>query len=833
MGAVALGSARRPRPRCGRRGLSCARDLGWLCRHRANAGRAALARHSRAPGGMCYTSLHECASAHHRVPRVHTGMRSTVRPQPGGIMSAAAPLLRLLPLATFALLLATVPLSAPHADWVEYSDALHYAGNVTGADTTWHALSQKDGIVYAAAGYDGLVIFDGTDPQHMVELSSYPLAVPVRDVAVRDDLAYLAADIFGVVILDVRDPSAPEFVGLMPVDRAVDCVALTEEMIVLGGDPNGIFFLDASDPQFPTLLYTLPTNGFVRDLKWDPASGYLYATDYADDLLVIDPRLSPPAILGTGPGPFSAACVAVHQDHVYVGTDCPVDEEIRVYDVSDPTDPQIVHTLPLDESCVGLEVVGGALFSAQLNRGLLIYNLYDPVEPRQIGWIGTVYQACDVAVWEAGEMAYFGGAGSPPPTSTLEAAALTTFDHLRPQRELPIEGIYALEVGAGYAYTAQDFLDLVVVDIESWQIVGTEPLASIPFQMTLQPERELLHVALGFEGYAAIGLRDPSAPTTLASLPLIDETFTTDAEGTLLATANRVCFHLIDTSDPEDPQVLSQFHYDDQHVITRVKIRGDLLYAGGATYAYQPFVWIVDISDPEHPVSLCMYDLPTEEWQLWLDVEGDYAYISGYFRLHIVDVSNPEAPTVVSETRLPLGGTTEHRRITVAERVAYLSNQDVGCIVLDCADPTDPCFVGYLRPALWTFDAALWEDHLYLNAGGLGLFEFDRHEGVSSSAPAGGWTGLRALELGAAPTLVHAGTTLHYATPRAGELRLGIYDVGGRCVRILANGPQPPGPQTIAWDGRDGRGRRVAAGSYWARLQTAEGSRARPIVVLR
>ena len=49
-------------------------------------------------------------------------------------------------------------------------------------------------------------------------------------------------------------------------------------------------------------------------------------------------------------------------------------------------------------------------------------------------------------------------------------------------------------------------------------------------------------------------------------------------------------------------------------------------------------------------------------------------------------------------------------------------------------------------------------------------------------------------------------------------MKLGIYDVNGRLVRLLVNDRQSAGDHTVDWQGRDDFGRRVSAGVYYYRL---------------
>jgi len=49
----------------------------------------------------------------------------------------------------------------------------------------------------------------------------------------------------------------------------------------------------------------------------------------------------------------------------------------------------------------------------------------------------------------------------------------------------------------------------------------------------------------------------------------------------------------------------------------------------------------------------------------------------------------------------------------------------------------------------------------------------------------------------------------------AGTARVRVYDVAGRWVATLHDGPAEAGPMTLVWDGRDQRGKRVSSGVYW------------------
>lgn len=82
------------------------------------------------------------------------------------------------------------------------------------------------------------------------------------------------------------------------------------------------------------------------------------------------------------------------------------------------------------------------------------------------------------------------------------------------------------------------------------------------------------------------------------------------------------------------------------------------------------------------------------------------------------------------------------------------------------------------------------------------------------------------------PNPARGSATLRFALASAGEVRMTIYDVGGRAVRTLVDGPQAAGPHDVQWDGNDDRGNRLPAGVYSYRVQSGGSSLARRLVLL-
>jgi len=85
---------------------------------------------------------------------------------------------------------------------------------------------------------------------------------------------------------------------------------------------------------------------------------------------------------------------------------------------------------------------------------------------------------------------------------------------------------------------------------------------------------------------------------------------------------------------------------------------------------------------------------------------------------------------------------------------------------------------------------------------------------------------------GAVPNPTTERASLNFTLATAAPVRLTLFDVNGRRVRMLAEGSFEAGPHAIAWDGRDDGGGRVHAGIYWARMETVGKQFTRRIVML-
>ena len=73
------------------------------------------------------------------------------------------------------------------------------------------------------------------------------------------------------------------------------------------------------------------------------------------------------------------------------------------------------------------------------------------------------------------------------------------------------------------------------------------------------------------------------------------------------------------------------------------------------------------------------------------------------------------------------------------------------------------------------------------------------------------------LDLRAAPNPFNPSTVLRFTMPAPGPATVEVFDLHGRRLKVLLDGPQAAGERTVMWDGRDDRGRAAPSGVYLVR----------------
>ena len=75
--------------------------------------------------------------------------------------------------------------------------------------------------------------------------------------------------------------------------------------------------------------------------------------------------------------------------------------------------------------------------------------------------------------------------------------------------------------------------------------------------------------------------------------------------------------------------------------------------------------------------------------------------------------------------------------------------------------------------------------------------------------------------------------TIRYCLPVDGYTILKLYDITGRTIRTLVDGPTDAGEHTARWDGKDDAGKPVSSGIYFYQLKSGENNEIKKLTILR
>lgn len=84
-----------------------------------------------------------------------------------------------------------------------------------------------------------------------------------------------------------------------------------------------------------------------------------------------------------------------------------------------------------------------------------------------------------------------------------------------------------------------------------------------------------------------------------------------------------------------------------------------------------------------------------------------------------------------------------------------------------------------------------------------------------------------------APNPFSSKTVITYAIPKSCRVSLKVYDISGKCIRILEDGIRQAGFHTATWDGRDNFGEKTPQGVYFLNLKSPGNSSLKKLILIR
>jgi choice-of-anchor B domain-containing protein len=201
------------------------------------------------------------------------------------------------------------------------------------------------------------------------------------------------------------------------------------------------------------------------------------------------------------------------------------------------------------------------------------------------------------------------------------------------------------------------------------------------------------------------------------------------------------------------------------------------------------------------------------------------------------DISNPATPVKVDSITDP--NATIHNSFRIGTTL-FTSFYVAGFRVYDITDPTNIALSDEYDTSVFTGNgvyAGAWGVYPFSPSGNIFVSDMQNGLYIFSFTPTP--TGIRddmpsqfALEQNF-PNPFNPTTTISYNLAEAGHVRLAVYNVTGKQVRVLRDGHQSQGLQSATWNARDDSGRPVSSGVYFYRLETGGSSETKRMTLLK
>ena len=338
-----------------------------------------------------------------------------------------------------------------------------------------------------------------------------------------------------------------------------------------------------------------------------------------------------------------------------------------------------------------------------LNPAHPLFSTADAENVELVGHIGGVTHAVAVQ----GNYAYVG-----------EGPRLTILNVSNPASPIvvgktpPLPGlVQAVAVAEGYAYVADDYAGLRVVDVSDLtnrMEVGYNMRWGCAWDVSVVGD--YAYLADGGVGLRVIDVSIPSNPTEVGAYNTPEYARgVAVAEGYAYVADGDGGLRVVDVSIPSNPTEVG-FYDTPGHAWNVVVVGGYAYVADG-----RGELRVVDVSTPANPTEVGSCDT------LWyveaIAIVGDYAYIADHDGVKVVDISTPSDPIEVGAGHTP--GQAED--IAVAGAYAYVADENAGLRVVDVSNPTEPTEVGFHDTLGEAYEVVISGNYAYVADGGGGL----------------------------------------------------------------------------------------------------------------
>lgn len=506
-------------------------------------------------------------------------------------------------------------------------------------------------------------------------------------------------------------------------------IAINGNIGYLAVGNDGLRVLDLTDPINPFTLTTVSTGYHLNRVQIHGNHIYALGTtgynSYALQVFQITQPLAPVLVSTTNCPGYEV--IEVEGDRLYLLWSYSDDwgnsySVVDIMDISDPSEPFLLHQLALPTWTQGICAAGNRLYVADI-QGLKVFDVSNPLAPQQLFDYPLPNWAYDVLVRDG--LAYvssyalyifdLSNASNPVLLSQLagvwldtlslegnilygmiqNAFGLRSVDVGDPQNPV-LEG-YFFVLGCGYlsttsryAYIPHSQRGLYIIDVtqpHDATLAGT--IQTDGEAGAVIAENGIAYVTDQSAGLRTYNVADPANPLPLGTLNTGRRLNDIVKVGDLLYLSsgywdNAGGLEIVNVANPANPVLMGYLPVQDQ--ADELAVSGNYAYVTDHFYGLKVF----DVAVPTNPALIGSYNPPGYHFALAL--AGNIVCLVGWQSLRLIDVSNPHNPAQRGLFYLDNG-----QSVAVSGSVAYVVDSS-GVLMIDIADPDNPFLLGTLTP---------------------------------------------------------------------------------------------------------------------------------------
>ena len=591
----------------------------------------------------------------------------------------------------------------------------------------------------------------------------------------------------GLSVVSLNNATAPSPEGAYQDHGTFVRVAIAGLFAYCGTNDSGFQIIDISDPANPQRVAKIATPANIIDIAVSGNYAYYYASDNVLHTVNVANPASP--VLGTPVSITGVAHLAVTGGFLYAG----MASQIDCFSLATPAMPVYESTFNVGAGSA-LTAYGDSVYAASpatitvidvtdninwINRGSLsVTGLGTPTQMKAVGryiysaeWSGLRILNLDrtgnkqEGVWKSGNDALcvsIEGTRAIMGSGGLKVSDITNI--ISPHQTgvfaetLNVQGIQETN---GYVYCACGYKGLYIFNpANGFSLVGSR--AARGDMRCVAVSGTTAYCSEYEDGIEVFNVANPQAPVRLCVYDSSMSNYYHDLalSGPNAFTVGQTKMHVLNVSTPSSPAHIGS--YDTLAMGMALKIAGTYAYVADNVAGFKTF----DISNPVKPVRLYNLTIPGAGALFDVDVAGSIAYlVDGGRNLHLVNIATPAAPFLIKTAAMP--GGQWPMRVAVSNGNIFVAAKDAGVLIYRYGPPTQA------RP----------------------------HEAAARAMPA----------------YVHSyaalsGRTIVCFLPKAGHLRIELFDLSGRLIARPYNGLRAQGTFTLPLG-------RIAAGACLLRMR--------------